>query len=196
MIVAQGVAHVVGDLVESLCEERSEPAQIARWRRHLEGIASVASFDRGDVLIERHTLADNIHFLVAGSVTYRHLVVEDDRAETISADDIGWMPIGWSCLDFSRYRVTAVAASEGRVLSLAFEALRTMSVDQPDLWARLSEFMFRVSSRMLWLARGTGGRIAARRVGCGQAPPGRTRVGGARAHVPPFGFAGTTAGGL
>ncbi len=160
MIVAQGVAHVVGDLVESLCEERSEPAQIARWRRHLEGIASVASFDRGDVLIERHALADNIHFLVAGSVTYRHLVVEDDRAETISADDIGWMPIGWSCLDFSRYRVTAVAASEGRVLSLAFEALRTMSVDQPDLWARLSEFMFRVSSRMLWLARGTGGRIA------------------------------------
>ena len=156
MVVAtsKSIADVVDELVETLSPD-SEPAQRDRWRRHLEGVASLSSFDEGDLLIERHALADYIHLLVDGTVNYRHLVVDDDRAESISADDTPWMPIGWSCLDFSRYRVTAVAASEGRLLSIAFDALRRLSVEEPDLWARLSEFMFQTSSHMLWQARGT-----------------------------------------
>ncbi len=155
--MAQGVADVVAALVEALGADGAEPSQIDRWRNHLEGIASVTSFQEGDVLIERFALADYIHLLVDGSAGYRHLVIDDDLAETISADDTPWMAIGWSCLDFRRYRVTAVASSEGRVLSLAFDALRTMSVEEPELWARLSEFMFRTTSQLLWTARSTDG---------------------------------------
>lgn len=164
MVVAttQSVANVVGELVEALVQGSSEPRQIDRWRQHLLGIATVASVDQGDMLIERHALADCIHLLVDGSVTYQHLLVDDELAETISAAETPWMPIGWSCLDFSRYRVTAVATSEGRILSLALDALRAMSVEEPELWARLSEFMFATSSHMLWQARGMGGERANR----------------------------------
>ncbi len=162
MVVAmtQSVSDVVAELVSALCENQHGPSQTDRWRRHLESIATIATFDRGDVLIERHALADSIHLLVDGSVTYRHLVVDDDLAEIVSSERTPWMPVGWSCLDFSRYRVTAVAATEGCALSLAFDSLRTMSVEEPELWARLSEFMFWKSSHMLWQARGTSTELA------------------------------------
>jgi CRP-like cAMP-binding protein/lysophospholipase L1-like esterase len=164
MIVATtpSAAHVVGDLVDALLEGHSEPKSDP-WRRHIERIAEVNHFDRGEVLIEHHALASHVHLLVEGTLKYRHLVVDADLGETLSAERTPWMPIGWTSLDFRRYRVTVIASSAGRVLTLPLSALREMSVEDPELWALLTEFMFRTSSQMLWQARGTiGGPVSAR----------------------------------
>jgi CRP-like cAMP-binding protein/lysophospholipase L1-like esterase/1-acyl-sn-glycerol-3-phosphate acyltransferase len=146
--------QVVQDFVQAMVADTPDSHPVAAWVQQLQQIARLTPFQRGDVLVQHHAVADDIHFLVEGSLQYQHLVTDHDQGETISHQQIPWMPIGWSSLHFRRYRVTTVAESDGRLLTLPFAAWQELAAQSPTLWAYLSEFMFRTTIQMLWEARG------------------------------------------
>lgn len=119
----------------------------------LERITRLTSFRRDDTLIEQHAVADAVHFLVDGTVRYEHLVT--DATETVSSDDLPWLPIGWSALHYRRYRATVVAESDGTLLTLPLDEWDELAVADPSLHARLADFVLRTATRLLAVARGT-----------------------------------------
>jgi CRP-like cAMP-binding protein/lysophospholipase L1-like esterase len=117
----------------------------------LGGLAHLTSFGPGDMVIEHHAVADAIHFLVEGTLRYEHLVT--DATEQIAADDLPLMPVGWSALHHRRYRATAVAETDGTLLTLPLERWDTLATTDPALHARLADFVLRAATRLLALTR-------------------------------------------
>lgn len=119
----------------------------------LRPVTSLTRFTTGDVLVEQHAVATDLHVLVEGSVTYTH-AVNDALDETITIDQMRWIPIGWSGLNLRRHRVTATGAGEGVLLSLPFSAWDDLRDTAPAVWAALIEFALLTATPSLWNARG------------------------------------------
>jgi CRP-like cAMP-binding protein/lysophospholipase L1-like esterase len=154
-----GVVHQFAAAVAAGAAADGPGAELADT---LQRSVHLTQFDEGDVVVEHHAVADAIHFLVEGSLRYQHLVAGPEQGESISADTIPWMPVGWSSLHFHRHRVTAVAGSGGRLLTIPLAAWQRLASESPALWAVVAEFTFRTATRMLWEARGgTVGTVAA-----------------------------------
>ena len=146
--------QAVSAFIEALVADSPVGEPIDDWARLLHDAVHLTPFESGDVLVEHHALADSVHFLVEGTIHYQHLVTSGDQGETVSHEQIPWMPVGWSSLHLRRYRVTTVARTDGFLLTLPFSALQDLEKGSPTLWAVLVEFMFRRSMHMLWEARG------------------------------------------
>jgi CRP-like cAMP-binding protein/lysophospholipase L1-like esterase len=146
--------RVVQGLVAAMAGGGSDGLPIGEWMHALGLRARLRHFTHDDVLVEHHAVAEDLHFLVEGCVRYRHLVTGPTEGETVDAQHVPWMPIGWSSLHVRRYRVTAVGASDGRLLTLPLDAWDELARHDPALSAHLSEFVFRTATRMLWEARG------------------------------------------
>lgn len=146
--------HLVQDFVQAMLAGPPDPRRVSPWVDQLQQLARITEFKRGEMLVQHHAVADDLHFLVEGTLRYKHLVTDEEQGETISHQRIPWMPLGWSSLNFRRYRVTIVAASDGRLLTLPLAAWQDLAAQFPILWARLSEFMFRTSIQLLREARG------------------------------------------
>ena len=146
--------QTVGAFFDALVADSPDGAPTGDWGPRLEKAFHLTPFESGEVLVEHHALADSVHFLVEGTVRYEHLVTAAGQGETVTHEQIPWMPVGWSSLHLRRHRVTTVAESDGLLLTLPFSVLQDLEIDSPALWAVLVEFMFRRSMYMLWKARG------------------------------------------
>ncbi len=145
--------QIIKEFVQAMLAGKLSGSETAEWSRQLDSLARIDQFNQGDVLVQHHAQADDIHFLIEGALRYTHLVNDEERGEMISHERTPWMPIGWSSLNFRRYRVTIVAESDGRLLTLPLAAWQELSARFPTLWAYLSEFMFLTTTQTLWEAR-------------------------------------------
>ncbi len=154
-------AEVVERFVAAVSTVARLDEATAAWRDELLGIARLTSFRAGDVLVRHHAVADSIHFLVEGRLRYQHLVLAPEQGESLSHERAPWMPVGWSSLHSRRHRVTIVAETDGRLLTIPYAGLEQLAQESPTLWAHVSAFMFRIATEMLWVTRGTGRPAAA-----------------------------------
>jgi CRP-like cAMP-binding protein/lysophospholipase L1-like esterase len=140
--LAEAVAETLDGLVD--------PAALAA---RLLPVTTLEAFSAGDVLVEQHAAATDVLVLVEGSVTYTH-VVSDTVHETVTIEQVPWLPIGWSGLNIRRHRVTATAASDGLLLRLPFKVWDELRSTDPTMWAALIEFALRTATPSLWAVRG------------------------------------------
>lgn len=144
-------ASVLAALAGAVADaSRAEADEVAA---RLRPITSLTRFGAGDVLVEQHAVATDLHVLVEGSITYTH-AVDEDLHETVTIDQLPWIPIGWSGLNLRRHRVTATAASDGLLLSLPFAAFDELARSSTGVWAALIEFALRTAAPSLWRVRG------------------------------------------
>ena len=127
-----------------------DPAALAE---RLRPVTTLEPFTAGDVLVEQHAAATDVLVLVEGSVTYTH-VVNETIHETITIDQVPWLPIGWSGLNLRRHRVTATAVGDGLLLSLPFTLWDDLRATDPAMWAALIEFALGRATPSLWAVRG------------------------------------------
>jgi CRP-like cAMP-binding protein/lysophospholipase L1-like esterase len=147
-------ASVVSDFVAAITAGLAADRVAHEWVELVRGLTEIRDVEPDEVLVRHHAVAEHLYFLVEGEVSYEHLVSGRPR-ERVSHDAHRWLPIGWSSVHLRRYRVTAVAATHGRVLCLPLTAWDELAARAPRLWAMLAEFTFRTAARMLWEARGT-----------------------------------------
>ena len=146
--------QIIQDFVQALLDGGQDADRVSQWTDWLRQVARITEFERGEMLVQHHALANDIHFLIEGTLRYRYLVTDEEAGETISHHRAPWMPIGWNSLYFHRYRMTIVADSDGRLLTVPLTAWQELAANFPILWAHLSEFMFRTTIQLLWEARG------------------------------------------
>ncbi len=149
-----GIDEAVRRFAETLAPESSRITVAESLVVWLRRAAHVTRFEEGDVVMEHHAVADSLHFLAEGDLHYRHIVGEPDRGERISYDRMPFMPVGWSSLDFHRYRATAIAQSDGRLLSVPLTEVRQIATEDPRVWVAISDFVLRTAVQLLWEARG------------------------------------------
>ncbi len=133
--------------------EGSDEHLTSRFTALVAEAAELTRLEPDDLVIQRDTVADRIHFLIDGTVRHVPTVGDPANGEVVSAEDIAWLPVGWSSMQFPRYRGDVVAATPSRFLSVDIGAGRRLASQQPALWALLSEFMLRSVVPMLWMAR-------------------------------------------
>lgn len=150
-------ASVLADFAAAVAHDTCVQADAVAAR--LRPVTSLAAFAAGDVLVEQHAVATDLHVLVEGSMRYTH-VVNEVLHETVTIERQPWVPIGWSGLNLRRHRVTATATSDGLLLSLPFAAFDELARSAPDVWAALIEFALRTAAPSLWSARGLPGPAA------------------------------------
>lgn len=145
---------VIQRFVQAVLSQSPDGELAEELARRIRESAQLTVFQPGDVVVERDSPADTIHFLADGTLRYDHLVSDPFRQESVSSETIPWMPVGWSSMRFLRHRFGAIAETDGCVLAVPITAGRQLASQSPRLWAHVSEFMFRTAIKMLWDARG------------------------------------------